>query len=43
MLITKQKSRHCGLNPQSPANNALNKGIAGQARNDASRIFNFIK
>ena len=26
--------RHCGLDPQSPANNALNNEIAGQARND---------
>jgi len=26
--------RHCGLNPQSPAYNAFNRGIAGQARND---------
>jgi len=29
-----QKHRHCGLNPQSPDYNALNKEIAGQARND---------
>ena len=26
--------RHCGFNPQSPDYNALNTGIAGQARND---------
>jgi len=31
-----QKSRHCGLNPQSPASNAFNKRIAGQARNDGT-------
>jgi len=29
--------RHCGLDPQSPANNAFNKEIAGQARNDVKR------
>ena len=30
--------RHCGLDPQSPANNAINNEIAGQARNDGSGI-----
>ena len=29
--------RHCGFNPQSPANNAFRVGIAGQTRNDAKR------
>ena len=31
-------SRHSALDAESPANNALNKGIAGQARNDAGRL-----
>jgi len=29
--------RHCGFNPQSPEYNALNTGIAGQARNDEEK------
>jgi len=33
-LIMKPVQRHCGLNPQSPANSAFNKGIAEQVRND---------
>jgi len=35
--IENTPQRYCGFNPQSPAYNALNKGVAGQARNDEHR------
>ena len=36
--INSTQQRHCGLDPQSPTNNAYRREIAGQARNDGHRI-----
>jgi len=34
-------TRHCGLDPQSPENNAMNEEIAGQARNDGYEVLSW--